>query len=114
MPQSNVLGQAQSLIEKRIKELEAERAKLERALSDLGGSVRRGPGRPRGSKTKRRRRRGGTRREQALKLISDNPEITVGQIAEKMKIAPNYVYRVMNDLKKERLVRKKGKGWVAS
>jgi hypothetical protein len=58
---SNVLNEARSLVEKRLKELDQERTRLQRALADLGGgsSGRRGPGRPRGSGGgggKRRRR----------------------------------------------------------
>jgi hypothetical protein len=127
-PKANVLGQAQSLIQSRIRELDAEKARLERALKDLGGSVsrasgrvgrpagsgtaRRGPGRPKGSKT-RRSRRGGTRREQALKVIGENPGITVSEIAKQLKIAPNYVYRVMAELQQDKSVTKKGKGFHA-
>src|SRR5688572_25787160 len=50
---SDVLDQARSLIEERLKELDEERQKLESTLSDLGGRVRRGPGRPRGSTARR-------------------------------------------------------------
>ena len=121
--QTNVLGQAQSLIQSRLKELDEERTRLERALADLGGSIarrgpgrppgrpaKRGPGRPRGSKN-RRTRRGGTRREQALKVIGQNPGITVSEIAKQLKIAPNYVYRVMAELQSDKAVTKKGKGF---
>ena len=36
------------------------------------------------------------------------------EIAEKMGIKPNYVYRLMNELQKEGLVRKKGKSYLPS
>jgi transposase-like protein len=127
---SNVIGEARSLIERRLSELNQERIKLEKALTNLAGGVaRRGPGRPKGSKSRartatrgkaaakpvrRRRRRGGTRREQALKLIKANPGITASEIAKQMKIAPNYVYRVMGDLQKDKSVSKKGRGFHAS
>jgi transposase-like protein len=111
---SNVLDEARSLVERRLKELDDERARLERALADLtGGRVgRRRPGRPRGSTTRRRRgRRGGTRAEQALKIVSGNPGVTASQIAAEMKIKPNYLYRVMADLQKDGRVSKRGKGY---
>jgi CRP-like cAMP-binding protein len=110
-PSSNVVDQARDLIEKRISELEDERKKLEGALRDLGG--RRGPGRPRGSGggRKRRKRRGGTRAEQAVKIIKDDPGITPSQIAERLGIQPNYMYRVMNELQKDKLVKKRGRGY---
>jgi predicted HTH transcriptional regulator len=111
---SNVLEEARSLVERRLKELDDERAKLERALADLtGGRVgRRRPGRPRGSTTRRRRgRRGGTRAEEAVKIVSANPGITASQIAAEMKIKPNYLYRVMADLQKQGRVSKRGRGY---
>ena len=47
-PSSNTVDEAASLIRERIKELDAERAQLERALASLTGGRqgRRGPGRP--------------------------------------------------------------------
>ncbi len=127
---SNVIGEARSLIEKRLSELNQERLKLEKALTNLVGDVaRRGPGRPKGSGSKsparkvaakgkaapvRRRRSGGTRREQAFALIKSSPGITASEIAKQMKIAPNYVYRVMGDLQKDKSVSKKGRGFHAT
>lgn len=114
---SDVLDQARSLIEERLSDLDAERKHLERTLADLtrGRVGRRRPGRPRGSKTRRRRtRRGGTRADQAVKIVSANPGITASEIAKRMRIKPNYVYRVMGELKKEGRVRKRGRGYVAA
>lgn len=112
----NVLDEARALVEGRLKELDTERTRLERALADLtGGRVgRRRPGRPRGSATKprqRRRRPGGTRADQAVKIVSENPGITASDIAKRMKIKPNYMYRVMSDLQKEGRVRKRKRGY---
>ena len=120
---TDVLDQARSLIEDRIKELDEERRRLERTLADItGGRVgRRGPGRPRGSTTTTARRRAGgrrrgrrrsTRADQAVRHVRSNPGITASEIAKKMKIQPNYVYRVLGDLQKEGRVRKQGKGYV--
>ena len=110
---TNVLNEARSLVEKRLRELDQERARLERALADLtGGRVgRRRPGRPRGSGAGRRRRRGGTRADQAVKLVESNPGISASEVAKRMKIKPNYLYRVMGDLQKEGRVRKRGRGY---
>ncbi len=114
---SATVEEAASLIRERIKELDAERNQLERALASLTGT-RRGPGRPRGSKNapsgRRRRRRGGTRADQAVKLIADNPGITASQIAEQMKIKPNYLYRVLAGLEQEGRVRKDGRSYSAA
>ena len=116
---SPVLDQARTLIEARLEELDEERKRLERALADLKGT-RRGPGRPRGSAAgssrrsagsgkRRRRRRGGTRADQALKHISANPGIRASEIASKMNIKPNYVYRVMSELQSDGKVVKRGR-----
>lgn len=113
---AQVLDQARSLIEERLKELDEEKTRLERTLAGLtvGRARRRRPGRPRGSTTRRRRRRSGTRADQALKIISENPGITASEIAERMKIKPNYVYRVMGELQKDKRVRKRGRGYTAA
>jgi len=111
----NTVDQARALLERRLKELDDERRKVEAALVGLGKSAtRRGPGRPRGSGTRRRRRRGGTRADQAVKLITQNPGITVSELGKKMRLkAPNYLYRVLPDLEKEGRIKRKGKGYQA-
>lgn len=113
---SNTIAHVRSLLQDRLRELDEERAQVEKALAELGG--RRGPGRPRGSRgrsgggaRRRRRRRGGTRRDQAVKMVTAEPGITAGAIAKEMKIAPNYMYRVMGELEKQGLVRKEGRGY---
>lgn len=117
---ANVLDKARSLIEERLKELDEEKKRLEKALANLKGE-RRGPGRPRGSRStastggrRRRRRRGGTRADHALKAVKDQPGITAAEIAEKLKIKPNYVYRVMAGLVEDGSVKKDGRGYTAT
>jgi hypothetical protein len=73
-----------------------------------GSGTRRGtrrPGRPRG------RRGGNTRANQALELVRQQPGITIPQIAESLKIEPNYLYRVMPKLVGEGLITREGQGW---
>ena len=119
-----VLDEARDLVKKRLAELDDERKRLERALAELGEkAVSRRPskkrrGRPKGSGAKkgkgrapRRRRRSGTRADQAVKLVADNPGISASEIAKKMKIKPNYLYRVLGDLEKEGRVKKKGRNY---
>jgi hypothetical protein len=124
-PSTNVLDEARQLVERRLADLDEERRRLERALAELGGKAsRRGPGRPRGSAAKgtsggsskgsgaprrRRKRRGGTRADQAVKLIEDSPGISASDVAKNMKIKPNYLYRVLGDLEKEGRVKKDGR-----
>jgi CRP-like cAMP-binding protein len=61
-------------------------------------------GRPRGS---------GTRGKQALELVRTNPGITIPELADKMGIKQNYLYRVLPGLQKDGMVRKQGRGWHA-
>lgn len=126
MPPTNVLDEARELVQKRLADLDDERKRLERALAELGGkATRRSPGRPRGSKStarkstaskstasaprKRRKRRGGTRADQAVNLIASQPGISASDVAKTMKIKPNYLYRVLGDLEKEGRVEKNGR-----
>ena len=119
MSPPNTVDEAAGLIRERIKELDSERAKLERALASLTGGreVRRGPGRPRGAtapsptRRRRRRRRGGTRADQAVKLVAENPGISASEIAKRMRIKPNYLYRVLAELEKDGKVRKDGRAY---
>ncbi len=108
-------------IDNRLRQLREEVRKLEAARSALVGA-RRGPGRPRSSSNGRRRsarrpgrprgRRGGkTRASEALQLVRDQPGITIPQIAENLKIEPNYLYRVMPKLVSDGQVKRQGQGW---
>ena len=103
-------------------------------------SGRRGPGRPRGSGKKRaatatatrtttaakpkrkaaratgrrragRRKGSGTRAVEALALVKGQPGITIPELAAKMGIKQNYLYRVLPGLEKEGKVTKRGRGW---
>jgi hypothetical protein len=67
-----------------------------------GGGSGRGRGRPRGS---------GNRAQQALGLVSDNPGITIPEMAQRMGIQVNYLYRVLPGLEQDGKVRKEGRGW---
>jgi hypothetical protein len=114
------MDSARREIQARLRDLRDEVKRLEAAASALGdgGPRRRGPGRPRGSTTKRRgaarrgRRRGsGTRAAQAEKLVRENPGITISDLAKRMRIKPNYLYRVLPQLQQDGKVRKRGKEW---
>jgi hypothetical protein len=133
------LDSARKAVEEQLKSLRGEVQRLEAAASALAGGVtRRGPGRPRGSGRKaasatkarpatrrtrakrggakpgaRRQRRGGTRAAQALALVKGQPGITIPELATKMGIKQNYLYRVMPSLQKDRKVAKRGRGWHA-
>jgi hypothetical protein len=93
--------------------------------------ARRGPGRPRGRRSgapaaatvptakrastgqvRRGRPKGGGKRAiEALKHITAQPGITIPELASKMGIKQNYLYRVLPTLEKAGSVVKQGRGW---
>jgi len=111
---ADTVDRARALLEERRSELQQELRQIESAISGLGGR-KRGPGRPRGSGTGTRRRggrRGGTRADQAVKFIKQNPGINASDLSRKMKLkAPNYLYRVLPELEKDGKIKRKGKGY---
>jgi hypothetical protein len=121
-----------------LKPLVEEYSRLETAaaaLAGVGGSSsakagsRRGPGRPRGSSTRAkaavakakparkgarragRRKGSGGRAAEALALVQGQPGITIPELAAKMGIKQNYLYRVLPGLEQEKKVQKQGRGW---
>jgi len=118
---SDFLDEKRREIEARMEELRPhvdEYHRLEAAARALAGAAapaasgrgtrpipRRGggrAGRPRGS---------GTRAAQALEIVRENPGITIPEIAERMGIQQNYLYRVLPGLAQDGLVEKQGRGW---
>jgi hypothetical protein len=108
------------LLSSALEEIDGERKKVENALAALSPNGRRptparaprlarGPGRKR-----RRSRRGGSRIDQALKLIAEEPGSTAKNIADAMKIKPNYLYRVLGELEREGRVVKAGRAYKVS
>jgi hypothetical protein len=109
------------------------------ALAGVGGSApaasaapvaarKRGPGRPKGTTTKAaaakparkaragkgragRRKGSGTRALEALSFVQGQPGITIPELAAKMGIKQNYLYRVLPGLEQENKVQKQGRGW---
>ena len=102
------------------------------AAATTAAPRRRGPGRPRGSankttaaakkpagkpgRPKARRRAGrrkgsGTRAIEAFSFVQGQPGITIPELAAKMGIKQNYLYRVLPGLEQENKVEKKGRGW---
>jgi hypothetical protein len=83
-------------------------------------AARKKPGRPPGRKKVARaagrggRRKGsGTRAAEALSFVQGQPGITIPELAAKMGIKQNYLYRVLPGLEQEKKVEKKGRGWHA-
>jgi hypothetical protein len=80
---------------------------------------RRGPGRRPAATSeatvapsRRGRRKGsGARGTEALSYVTEQPGITIPELAGKMGIQQNYLYRVLPSLEEEGRVEKKGRGW---
>ena len=128
---ADFLTEKRQEIDNRLKELRPlhdEYLKLEKAQEALAGMDqprRRGPGRPPGStkstagkgngrRRRRRRRSGGTRGDQALAVVRQNPGISVSELGDKLGVAQNNsLYRVMANLQEDGTVRKEGRGFHA-
>ncbi len=123
-------------IDERLKELKplvTEYSRLEAAAAALDGIAIPTPATPARSRATRRtatakatapraradssaKRRGrpkgtGTRAKEALNAVTASPGITIPELAEKMGIKQNYLYRVLPGLADEGLVTKSGRGW---
>lgn len=114
-------------IDNRLRELRDEVARLEAARAALrggrgsaGGRVgssqlaTRRPSRDSTRRPRRARARRRTRAAQALQIVQSQPGITLPEIAEAMKIEPNYLYRVLPRLARQGLVEREGQGWRPS
>ena len=65
-----------------------------------------------GPRRKAGRRKGsGTRAAQALSFVAAQPGITIPELAARMGIKQNYLYRVLPSLEEEGKVAKQGRGW---
>jgi len=61
-----------------------------------------------------RRRGSGTRAAEALSFVRQQPGITIPELAERMGIKQNYLYRVLPGLEQDGKVKKEGRGWHAA
>jgi hypothetical protein len=128
MTVADFLDEKRKEIQARLKELrplvdEFHRLEAaERALSGVGATTANGSGATATRRTRRssggggggrrgRPRGSGTRAQEALKLVTERPGITIPEMAEAMGIKQNYLYRVMPTLAEEGRVVKSGRGW---
>ena len=113
-------------IDEQLRVLKDETSRLEAARAALTGATRRrgrsagngaaptpAPARRRNGRAAgpRSRRGGNTRANQALELVREKPGITIPEIAQAMKIEPNYLYRVLPRLASDGQVKRDGQGW---
>ena len=73
------------------------------------GKVGRPPGRPKGRGG--RPKGGGKRATQALSFVQGQPGISIPELAARMGIKQNYLYRLLPGLEQEGKLEKKGRGW---
>ena len=119
---TDVLERVREEIEEKIQDLApaaAEHARLlaaREALKAAGTRAGARPATPRSATKPRRRTRAGratprtTRKEQALAMVRESPGITVNELADKMGIKRNYLYRVMPALREEGHIEPGGEG----
>jgi Winged helix-turn-helix DNA-binding len=69
------------------------------------------PPRAPGARRRGRPKGTGTRGTEALAIVRANPGITIPEIAQRIGIKQNYLYRVLPSLADDGLVRKQGHGW---
>ncbi len=74
-------------------------------------AARKKAGRPAGKGRAGRRKGSGTRAAEALSFVQGQPGITIPELAAKMGIKQNYLYRVLPGLEHESKVEKQGRGW---
>ncbi len=60
-----------------------------------------------------RRKGSGARAAETLRLVKEQPGITIPELAGRMGIKMNYLYRVLPNLKEEGKVQQKDRGWHA-
>jgi hypothetical protein len=130
---SNIITSVRSELEKRLRELEPyvkEHSQIKDALERLASAVspdgrsrpraavaraaKVAPARPMATAARRGRLRKGqpTRTEQFLEVVKANPGIRISDAAKQMGAAPNYVYRIRNDLLKAGTIKKQGQGFA--
>jgi hypothetical protein len=83
------------------------------AKATAAAKPKRKPSRPPGRRRAGRRKGSGTRAAEAFAFVQGQPGITIPELASKMGIKQNYLYRVLPGLQQEGKVSKKGRGWHA-
>jgi hypothetical protein len=87
------------------------RTKAAAATRTAAKPARKKAGRPAARRRAGRRKGSGTRAAEALSFVQGQPGITIPELAAKMGIKQNYLYRVLPGLEQESKVTKKGRGW---
>ncbi|MEH3053172.1 MAG: winged helix-turn-helix transcriptional regulator [Patulibacter minatonensis] len=115
---SDFLDSKKDEIKARLEELKDavdEYHRLQAALDALDGVSRGGASpasAPAAGAPRRGRPRGtGTRAQEAINAVTSEPGLTAGEIADRLGINQNYLYRVLPALEQDGKLEKRGRGW---
>jgi hypothetical protein len=116
---SETIDAARKLITERLRAIEAEAEKLERALRSMGDGdhSRPAPTRPPRKRVAAKRRRRspaprGQRREQLLAAIKDKPGARPSELAAEIGVSPSQAHGLIAKARAEKLIVKKGAGYA--
>ena len=106
-------GAARAAVDRDVHAARAPRKKPATATASGGCHRKRRAqtGRPPAKRRAGRRKGSGTRAAEARSFVQGQPGITIPELAAKMGIKQNYLYRVLPGLEQENKVAKKGRGW---
>jgi IclR helix-turn-helix domain len=111
----DTIDSARSLIEARLRQLDAEAERLGRALHSLGeGRSTKPRGRPRRKASSRKaakRAPRGQRRQQFLAALEKSPGAKASEIAKQLGISPNQAHTLARRLHKQKAIRRSGRGY---
>jgi transposase-like protein len=106
---TDTLSQARQLIERRLSELQAEAARLDKALRELSSDNMR-PTEGSARKVRKRAPRGQRQRD-FLAAVEAKPGIRASEVAQEIGVSANQAYALANKLRKQKKIRKSGKGY---
>lgn len=98
----------------RLAELDREREELNKSLTSVTGENGASAPASTPAPARGRPRRGGRkgkRADQFVKMVRENPGIQVSEIAKRMNIKPNYLYRIAADAVERGEVTRDGRGY---
>jgi sugar-specific transcriptional regulator TrmB len=114
---SDFLDSKKDEIKARLEELKGavdEYHRLKAALDALDG-VHRSTAPVDPSAPRRGRPRGtGTRAQEAIAAVTKEPGLTAGEVADRLGINQNYLYRVLPALEQDGKLEKRGRGWYVT
>lgn len=116
----NALDEARKILAARIEAIDAERQRLERALSELTGtsaskprsrSAGKAKAKPTTRRRTRRRARPGQREDELLASIREHPEKTVSEHARGIGVPPQQLYPILRRLQQDSKIEKADGGF---